>query len=65
MSKTKVDPTHKRRQLSRTRLSRECSKLDPKEEKAFAEEGLCGSAEADAYHSLSNFVINDRVIPWE
>jgi hypothetical protein len=29
----------------RTRLARECAKLEPKEEKAFAEEGFSASAE--------------------
>jgi Arc/MetJ-type ribon-helix-helix transcriptional regulator len=29
--------------LARTRLARECAKLDPKEEKRFAEEGLAGA----------------------
>jgi metal-responsive CopG/Arc/MetJ family transcriptional regulator len=31
--------------LARTRLARECAKLDPQEEKALAEEGLAGSTE--------------------
>ena len=31
--------------LARTRLARECAKLNPQEEKALAEEGLAGSAE--------------------
>ena len=31
--------------LARTRLARECGKLDPREEKALAEEGLAGSLE--------------------
>lgn len=31
--------------LARTRLARECAKLDPREEKALAEEGLAGSLE--------------------
>ncbi len=31
--------------LARTRLARECAKLDPDEEKALAEEGMAGSAE--------------------
>lgn len=31
--------------LSRTRLARECAKLNPKEEKALAEEGLAGATE--------------------
>ena len=31
--------------LARTRLARECAKLDPREEKALAEEGLAGSTE--------------------
>jgi metal-responsive CopG/Arc/MetJ family transcriptional regulator len=31
--------------LARTRLARECSKLNPQEEKALAEEGLAGGAE--------------------
>ena len=35
----------KLQRLARTRLARECSKLDPKEEKALAEEGLAGSLE--------------------
>ena len=30
----------------RTRLARECAKLDPKDEKALAEEGLAGSSDA-------------------
>jgi Arc/MetJ-type ribon-helix-helix transcriptional regulator len=29
--------------LARTRLARECAKLDPQEEKALAEEGLVGA----------------------
>jgi hypothetical protein len=29
--------------LARTRLARECAKLDPQEEKALAEEGLGGA----------------------
>ena len=29
--------------LSKRRLARECAKLDPKEERALAEEGLAGS----------------------
>jgi Arc/MetJ-type ribon-helix-helix transcriptional regulator len=29
--------------LARTRLARECAKLDPREEKALADEGLGGS----------------------
>ena len=29
--------------IVRTRLARECAKLDPKEERALAEEGLAGS----------------------
>jgi Arc/MetJ-type ribon-helix-helix transcriptional regulator len=29
--------------LARTRLARECAKLDPQEEKALAEEGLAGA----------------------
>jgi len=36
----------KLQRMARTRLARECGKLDPKEEKAFAEEGLSGSLEA-------------------
>ena len=32
-------------QLARTRLARECAKLNPKEEKALAEEGLGGDLE--------------------
>jgi metal-responsive CopG/Arc/MetJ family transcriptional regulator len=31
--------------LARTRLARECAKLDPREEKSLAEEGLAGSTE--------------------
>ncbi|MBK5292978.1 MAG: ribbon-helix-helix protein, CopG family [Acidobacteriia bacterium] len=31
--------------LARSRLARECAKLDPKEERALAEEGLAGSME--------------------
>jgi hypothetical protein len=31
--------------LAGRRLARACAKLDPKEEKAFAEEGLAGGAE--------------------
>ncbi len=31
--------------LARTRLARECAKLDPDEEKALAEEGMAGSTE--------------------
>jgi len=31
--------------LARTRLARECAKLDPDEERALAEEGLAGGAE--------------------
>jgi Arc/MetJ-type ribon-helix-helix transcriptional regulator len=31
--------------LSRTRLARECAKLDPREEQALADEGLAGSRE--------------------
>ena len=30
------------KRLSRSRLARECAKLDPKEERALAEEGLAG-----------------------
>lgn len=32
--------------LTRTRLARECAKLDPKEEKALADEGLAGELES-------------------
>lgn len=32
--------------LARTRLARECAKLDPKEEKALADEGLAGELES-------------------
>jgi metal-responsive CopG/Arc/MetJ family transcriptional regulator len=32
--------------LARTRLARECAKLDPREEKAWAEEGLTAELEA-------------------
>ncbi len=31
--------------LAGTRLARECARLDPREEKALAEEGLAGSTE--------------------
>jgi metal-responsive CopG/Arc/MetJ family transcriptional regulator len=31
--------------LTRTRLAEECAKLDPKEERSLAEEGLAGSAD--------------------
>lgn len=31
--------------LARTRLARECAKLDPREEKRLAEEGLAGGAD--------------------
>ena len=31
--------------LARTRLARECARLNPREEKALAEEGLAGSTE--------------------
>jgi hypothetical protein len=31
--------------LRRTRLARECARLDPREEKALADEGLAGSVE--------------------
>jgi metal-responsive CopG/Arc/MetJ family transcriptional regulator len=33
----------KLKKLSKTRLARECAKLDPKEERALAEEGLAGT----------------------
>jgi len=32
--------------LARTRLARECANLDPREERALAEEGLAGSRDA-------------------
>lgn len=35
----------KLQRLARTRLAVECAKLDPREEKLLAEEGLAGSAE--------------------
>ena len=35
----------KLQRLARVRLARECAKLDPKQEKAFAEEGLAGGRE--------------------
>ncbi len=35
----------KLQRLARTRLARECARLDPKEERALAEEGLAGSVE--------------------
>lgn len=31
------------KRISKTRLARECGKLDPKEERGLAEEGLAGS----------------------
>lgn len=31
--------------MARTRLARECAKLNPREEKALSEEGLAGGAE--------------------
>ena len=40
-----VAVSEKLARLARTRLARECAKLDPEEEKALAEEGLAGSAE--------------------
>jgi len=33
------------KKLSKTRLARECAKLDPKEERSLAEEGLAGSSD--------------------
>ena len=36
----------KLQRIARTRLARECGKLDPKEEKALAEESLAGVLEA-------------------
>jgi hypothetical protein len=33
------------KRLSKARLARECAKLDPKEERALAEEGLAGSTD--------------------
>ena len=35
----------KLQRLARTQLARECARLDPKEERALAEEGLAGSVE--------------------
>ena len=35
----------KLQRIARTRLARECAKLDPREEKSLAEEGLAGSLE--------------------
>ena len=35
--------SEKLERLAKTRLARECAKLDPKEERAWAEEGLAGS----------------------
>jgi metal-responsive CopG/Arc/MetJ family transcriptional regulator len=35
----------KLQRIAQTRLAEECAKLDPKEEKALAEEGLAGSLE--------------------
>jgi Arc/MetJ-type ribon-helix-helix transcriptional regulator len=35
----------KLQRIARTRLAVECAKLDPKQEKALAEEGLAGSLE--------------------
>lgn len=40
-----VAVTEKLERLARTRLARECAKLDPGEERALAEEGLAGSRE--------------------
>ena len=37
--------SEKLQRLARTRLAQECARLDPKEERALAEEGLAGSAE--------------------
>lgn len=37
--------SEKLERLARTRLARECAKLDPAEEKALAEEGLAASRE--------------------
>jgi metal-responsive CopG/Arc/MetJ family transcriptional regulator len=37
--------SEKLQRLARTRLARECARLDPKEERTLAEEGLAGSAE--------------------
>jgi metal-responsive CopG/Arc/MetJ family transcriptional regulator len=37
--------SEKLQRLARTRLAQECARLDPKEEKALAEEGLAGSLE--------------------
>lgn len=36
----------KLQRLSRNRLERECAKLDPRQERALAEEGLAGSQDA-------------------
>ena len=38
--------TEKLIRARRTRLARECAKLDPAEEKALAEEGLAGSSDS-------------------
>jgi Arc/MetJ-type ribon-helix-helix transcriptional regulator len=38
-----VAVSEKIERLARTRLARECAKLDPREERALAEEGLAGS----------------------
>jgi metal-responsive CopG/Arc/MetJ family transcriptional regulator len=38
-----VAVAEKLERLARTRLAQECSKLDPNEERALAEEGLAGS----------------------
>ncbi len=35
----------KLQRMARTRLARECARLDPREEKALAEEGVAGSLE--------------------
>lgn len=43
MPKTKVAVAEKIQRLAKTRLARECAKLDPNEERALAEEGLAGS----------------------
>lgn len=38
--------TDKLTRVRRTRLARECAKLDPAEEKALAEEGLAGGSDS-------------------